>query len=281
MSDPTTIKINPAKNSDLEFDVLIQGMDHTELPTVKFAITSEASQCDYVFYCTKMEGDDVKNRWLAKLPALLHIKESTVKFHVEVIIDGYYFEPALGTVILVTDPSVKFQPNVTKPTVTTSFVVRQDDDPPEETPKKKAVKEASGGGEITGQFAPTNDLLKPEFPPPESHVKTPNAEKDDQAIDMKKLASHVLPGETTDPEPQEGNNVADQPDDEEDFDARRVAEEIVRKTLGPSMSRPTTQGSLFKRRADGSAIVEGLDTPAEKAAKVSKAQKVKDILKGK
>jgi hypothetical protein len=283
MSDATTITINPAKNSDLEFDVMIQGLDNVDPPIVKFVITSESAGCDYAFRCKRVEGEDTKHRWLAKLPALQHIKESSVKFHVEVIVEGYYFEPAQGSVTLINDPAVKFQPSVSKPKVTTSFTVRQDED---EKPAKKDVKEASGGGEITGQYAPTNGLLKPEFPPPQSHVKVGQAEKDDEHIDHTKLddiASHVVPGETTDPEPQHGNNVADEVLDDEvnDFDPKRVAEDIVRNTFGTGLTRPQKPGSLFGRRADGSAIVEGLDTPAEKIAKAAKATKVREILKGK
>lgn len=279
MSDATTITINPTKNSDLEFDVMIQGLDGGELPVVKFVITSEAAGCDYAFRCSKVEGEDAKNRWLAKLPALQHIKENSVKFHVEVIVEGYYFEPAQGTVTLISDPSVKFQPTVSKPTVTTSFTVRQE--PDKEEPKKEPVKtddKEEEDEEITGQYAPTNALLKPEFPPPQSHVKA--GQGDDDAIDMDDLADHVVPGETTDPEPQKGNNVADE-GDEDDFDPKRVAENIVRSTFGGQLTRPSKPGSLFGRRADGSPIVEGLDTPAEKVAKANKAAKVREILKGK
>jgi hypothetical protein len=120
----SSIKINPAKNSELEFDVIIQGMDDINIPIVKFVISSQADLCDYAFRCKRVDGE--KNKWVAKLPALLHIKESSLKFHVEVIIDGYYFEPAQGDVLLVTDPTVKFQPSVSKPTVTTSFTVKQE-----------------------------------------------------------------------------------------------------------------------------------------------------------
>ncbi len=282
MSEATTIKINPAKNSDLEFDVMIQGMDNNEPPVVKFASTSEAAGCDYAFRCTKVEGEETKHRWLAKLPALQHIKESEVKFHVEVIVDGYYFEPAMGTVILVTEPGVKFQPNVTRPTVTTSFTVRQEEDKPEEKPAEKTEdksKEDDKGEEdeqvtITGQYAPTNGLLKPEFPPPQSHVKTAQAVKDDQAIDMSKLASHVVPGQTTDPEPQDDGKDEG---DEDGFDPARVAEQIVRSTV-EQIEKPTTQGMFFKRRNDGSPIVEGIDTGKDAAAKRAKADKVKQIL---
>lgn len=263
MSDSSTIKINPAKNSDLEFEVMIQGIDDTNIPSVKFVITSEADQCDYAFKCKRIDGE--KFKWIAKLPALTHVKESTVPFHVEVVVDGYYFEPAQGNVILVTDPSVKFQPLVSKPTVTTSFTVKQEEDKP------KKVDES----EITGQYAPTNGLLTPEEDPMHSSVKTADAMKNDEHINharIEDISSSVLPGETTDPEPQVGNN------EEEEFDPRRVADTIVKSTFG-SVKKPETRGTLFARDKSGKPVVKGLDTPANKAAKAANAAKVKEILK--
>lgn len=239
---------------------MIQGMDDMNVPVVRFVITSEAAQCDYSFSCKRVEGE--KNKWCAKLPALLHVKESTVKFHVEVIVDGYYFEPAQGSVTLVTDPTVKFTPSVSKPTVTTSFTVRQEPD------EKKDEEDE----EITGQYAPTNALLKPEFPPPETHV----ANKDDEHVDYSKIdaiSSEVVPGEG-DPYPPRAPDEGD----EDDFDPRRVAESIVRKTFGSGAAKPATQGTLFKRDKDGKTVIEGLDSPAGKAEKALKAAKVREIL---
>lgn len=261
MANAPLLKINPTKTSDIEFDVTLQGMDGKNKPVVRFVLIDDTQEIGYSFCCKKMSGG--KNKWSAKIPTLDFIKETALKFHVEVIVEGRYFEPAQGEVTLVADSPGS------KPTAMTSFTVRQDDERKDEEDE-----------EITGQYAPTNGLLKPEFPPPESHVKTAQAEKDDQAIDMDKLASHVTPGETTDPEPQKGNNVADE-GDEEEFDPRRVAEDIMRNVFGTGLTRPEKPGSLFGRRADGSPIVEGLDTPAEKIAKAAKAAKVREILKGK
>lgn len=236
MSDATTIKINPGKNSDLEFDVMIQGLDQADLPIVKFVITSEAAGCDYAFRCVKVDAADdqtAKHRWLAKLPALAHIKENQVKFHVEVIVDGYYFEAAAGFVTLVTDPSVKFQPSVSKPTVTTSFTVKQDIE--EQSPPIDAVIQT-----VDPQVA----AIEPEEP----------------------LAFAV-----------DSDAVADGHEDPT-FDPRTVAESIIRSTIGGSVERPAVPGSFFKRRSDGSPIVNGIDTPSERAAKKLNAEKVREIL---
>lgn len=265
MADPT-IKINPTKPCELEFDVTIQGLEDTTKPVVRFVLSSsEGFDCS--FPC--QPSDDSK--WVAKMPPMHHLKDNSVPFRVEVIVDGYYFEPAQGTAYLVTDPSVKFQPTVSKPTVSTSFTVKQEG----ESKRDKKVEEAASAATITGQYAPTNDLLKPEEEPKQGSVKTAQAEKDDQNIDHTRLSdisSSVLPGETTDPEPVPGRE-----DDEDVFDPKKIAENIVRKTVG-KVEKPTAPGKLFKRGKDGRPVVAGLDTPAEKIEKVNKAAKVKEIL---
>lgn len=257
MTEPT-IKINPSKPCELEFDVTIQGSDE-EKPVVRF-VMSGCEGYDCMFPCEHIEG----SKWRANLPVLTHFTKPTVHFRVEVIIDGYYFEPADGTVQMMTDPSVKVSSKSSKPKVATSFTVKQRDD-------KKPVEEASGGGEVTAQYAPTNRLLTPEYEPPQGSVKTAQAEKDDQQIDLEKLASiasSVTPGESTDPTPDV---------DLEDFDPKSVAEAIVKNTVG-GVQRPTRKGSLFERDSEGRPVVRGLDKPHTKALKQANAAKVKQIL---
>lgn len=277
MSEPT-IKINPAKACDIEFEVSVQGSEVSEPPIVRLVMNG----CDEylcTFECAKTEG----SKWLAKIPPLTHFTKTTVPFHVEVIVDGYYFEPAEGTIQLITNPSVKFQPATSaKPKVTTSFTVKQEED--EEKPKKadKKVDEASSAATFTAQYSPSNVLLKPEEEPMQGSVKIGNATKDDEHIDhtrLKDISSSVLPGETTDPEPQRGNNEpSGEEGDDEEFDPKRVAEGIVSRTIGGSVQKPTTQGTLFKRGKDGKAMIEGIDSPASKAEKAAKAARVKEIL---
>lgn len=266
MSEASTIKINPSKNSDLEFDVMIQGIDDINIPVVKFVITSEAAGCDYAFRCKRVDGD--KNKWLAKLPALAHIKENSVKFHVEVIIDGYYFEPAHGDVYLVTDPSVKFQPTASKPSVTTSFTVKQDKDPTIQVAEDQELPNT-----IPGDNSPTNALLKPEAEAAKHSGKS-RALPDKEDTTIEDLSSHVTPGSSSAvvislPEKNE--------DEDEEFDPKRVAESIVKNTFG-AVQKPLIPGTLFKRDGTGKTVIDGLDSPATKAEKTAKAEKVKKIL---
>lgn len=275
MTNPT-IKINPSKACELEFDVTIQGIEDTTEPAVRFVLGgSQGFEC--TFLCTR--NDDKK--WVVKMPPLPFLKDNSVKFRVEVIVDGYYFEPAAGDVFLVTDPSVKFQPTVSKPTVTSSFTVKQDDT---EADKPKAEEDEQEGrmpvAQYGGELSPTNQFMEPEFEPTQSTIKIGNAPVYDQMIDktrIEDISSSVLPGETTDPEPQHGNNPTDE-GDEEDFDPRRVAESIVQNTIGRGQAKPQTPGTLFKRDAEGKAVISGIESPAMKAAKQEKAQRVRDIL---
>ena len=64
-----------------------------------------------------------------KLPKLTHINSDVAPFRVEVIIDGYYFEPAQGEMTFIKSPDVQFKKSEAKrPSVTTSFVVKQEED---------------------------------------------------------------------------------------------------------------------------------------------------------
>lgn len=271
MAQDSTITINPSKRSDLEFDVIIQGMDDiSNIPLVRFVMTSESLECDCSFRCKKIEGE--KHKWIAKLPVLSHIKENTLSFHVEVIIDGYYFEPAGGLATLVADPVVKFQPTVGKPTVSTSFTVKQTDE-------EVSVVE-SGATSDLGQIAPTTALLKPEYDPDfeEGNVKIQDAPKFDQLVDTTRLSdvgTPTVPGPGAKNEPQDDGKT----DDENNaFDARTIADSIVRTVRGKTVA-PTGRGSLLRRDQQGNAVVAGLDTPATALAKATNATRVKEILK--
>lgn len=260
-SDPS-IKINPHKSADLEFDVVVNGTDDNK-PDVRFVIEDEC--CDRMYKCVKGE---TKNSWCAKLPVLTDLKKESYQFRVEIVVDGYFFTPAKGKLAMVQDPTVKFQAESARPSVTTSFTVKQEEDKP--------VEEASGGGTVTGQYAPTNDLLKPEYEPPSSHAKAPGTEKDDENIDMSRLSDlgRPVPGPSTDPEP-EGSDTYEI---NMGFDPRDIAEKIIKDKMG-SIKAPETKGSLFTRGADGKPIVDGIVTPEQARLRKEKSARVKEILK--
>ncbi len=76
------------------------------------------------------------------------------------------------------------------------------------------LSEAGFGGEITGQYAPTNGLLKPEYDPAFTFMAKPYRVQNDQHTDISRLdaedeldAADIVPGE--------GRDYAD---DEIDYD---------------------------------------------------------------
>lgn len=240
MDQKPTITINPAKTSELEFEVTVQGIDDDK-PIVRFVIDELCSGGDVSFKCTHVADDT----WKAALPVLT-TDASSAAFRVEVIIDGYYFEPADGTINFVKAPDVQFsKKEKSKPTVKTSFVVKQDDEPA----PKKAVKEASDD--------PTNALLVPERDPTFSDElgtqPTGKKQSHDKAVDVDDIASSITAG----PSEIEGASEVKQP---------------------PKLERPSKPGSLFKRASNGKALVPGLEDPETKAKLDAKAAKVRDIL---
>lgn len=119
MSGNTTIKVNNSKQTDLEFDVAIEGLSEQTNPLadVRFVVNNVNEECNLSVKCKRTEN----NKWLAKLPAL-HLEAKEQSFHIEVIVDGYYFAPATGTLILVSEPKVAMKENMSKNlTVSASF----------------------------------------------------------------------------------------------------------------------------------------------------------------
>lgn len=284
MADDNVIKLNPNKASTLEFDVTVSGLDGAP-PTVRFVIHEMLTGVDWTVKCSKIE----KNKWQASFPAFKNMELDRNNFSVEVIVDEYFFKPAEGEIVFINAPDVSFdKPKTNKPSVSASFTVKQEDEVVEKPKKAKkpVVKEAMGGGEVTGQFAPTNDLLKVEEDPSftHSHLKTAQAAKDDTSIDLDKLdpdhedidfadevADEVLPG---------SGEQYPQDDGKEEFDPKKVAENILHQTIGLGVSNRGVEkkGSLFKRDADGKIIVPGLESKQQREQLEERDRKVKEIL---
>ncbi len=266
MTEKTTIKINPAKPSKLEFDVTITGLDDIK-PKVRFVLGKVHDNVDWTVQCTHVDGD----RWSASLPSLGEVKASTLPFRVEVIADEYFFTPARGEVSLVAVKDVEFASKSKKPSVSASFKVSQDDTDVKESFSAAA---ASSGGATAGGTSPNTALLSPEHNPddepevtnPEMYDVTPDVQpdNDDVTYTASITITHEVPGESELP-PAE-------------FDARQVAHSIIKSKMG-NMTRPATKGTLFNRLPDGRAVVQGLETPAASQEMADRAAKVREILK--
>jgi hypothetical protein len=119
----TTIKLSNSKNTDLEFDVSIQGLNEDTIDTadVRFVITNADDRFNMSVKCIKTEG----TKWMARIPAP-KLQNPTQDFRVEVIVDGYYFEPVAGSLILVSEPTVGITEHVA-PTVSVKAAFSQTD----------------------------------------------------------------------------------------------------------------------------------------------------------
>lgn len=268
MSD-TVIKINPNKPSELEFEVSVQGNEDADAPIVRIVLEGTKNFLS-VFPCEQIA--DTKSKWIARLPKLTHIESHEVNFFVEVIVDGYYFQPASGVVQMLTNPTVQLATSKknTKPTITTSFSVKQDK-PVTESEYDDVVDPQKVDAQYSSDASPTNQLLVPEFEPPQGDAKANNASVLDQFVEpttIDDLGDAVIPGDTE----------VDPVETVEPYDPKKVAESILKSTVG-SVQAPTTKGTLFARDAvTGKPKIKGLDTPAERAVREANAKKVKDIL---
>lgn len=258
MTDEASISLNPSKPSELEFDVTIQGLEDTNPPTVRFTIIGAFQQAgDLTFSCEKR--DNSKDGWAVKMPALPDVAGESSHFRVEVIIDGYYFEPAHGSINYVKSPDVQFTKKSSKrPSVSTSFTVKQD---------AEDVKESAGGGDIVDHTAPTNAQLRPEFDPSigqqEDHS---DDEPDPQSVDPTEIASSFQPGQS-----RRDSDI------ERSFDPKQVASDIVKSAVG-NVQKPEKRGSLFSRGASGKTMIPGLEDRETKQTLNARAAKVKEIL---
>jgi len=88
------LTITNTKKNDIEFDLEIEGLK--ESPSdVRFVI--ETSDMNLAFKCTQQKGKTCS----VKIPPLAHLEKTLYPFHIEVVVDGYYFVPMKGQINIV------------------------------------------------------------------------------------------------------------------------------------------------------------------------------------
>lgn len=92
--------INNRKTNYFSFDLEIEGIDAKDAKP-RFVIKYRPDYC-LMFDCTHDDGD----RWNVEIPELPFLERTTYNFVIEVIVDGYYFEGAKGTLNVVGTPEV-------------------------------------------------------------------------------------------------------------------------------------------------------------------------------
>lgn len=81
--------LNETKNDDIEFELNVEGVDTKDMRVLYILETKEYSMA---FKCQNKN----KNTWSVTIPPLPHIEPTSYKYHIDVITDGYYFEPLKG-----------------------------------------------------------------------------------------------------------------------------------------------------------------------------------------
>ena len=96
----TIVSITNSRETELQFDISVEGVD---VSTMEARFVIEADGVQYAFECK--QGDEAA-KWVVKIPAMPHLKHGEYKFHIEIITNGYYFNPYRGKVKVTPEPTV-------------------------------------------------------------------------------------------------------------------------------------------------------------------------------
>ena len=124
------ISIVKTRDNELEFDINITGAQKKE-PVVRLII--ENGKVNYTFDCTNLTGD----KWVCAIPPMPQLTKKAYPFRLEVIIDGYFFEPYRKTINIIPEPVVK-SGKVAEKHPETPVVKDKEETEKTPAPKKKA-----------------------------------------------------------------------------------------------------------------------------------------------
>lgn len=124
-----------SRTNKLEFEVSIKGGGDDKTPTIRFVL--EDKDMNYTFDCVNEED----NIWVVTIPPMPQLTKKRYPFRVEVIIDGYYFEPFRKTLSIITDPEVDIaDPDVKRPKTKVSTKKEEAPRPKKKRPVKRTEK---------------------------------------------------------------------------------------------------------------------------------------------
>ncbi len=123
------ISIVNTRENVLEFDINIRGGDN-KVPDVRFVI--EDKGIVYGFICVNED----KDKWMVTIPEMPQLTKKAYPFKLEVVIDGYYFEPYRKSLFIIEEPEVEAGKVVT--TKKDSSTKKTKEKPPAN--KKKPIK---------------------------------------------------------------------------------------------------------------------------------------------
>jgi hypothetical protein len=150
--------------------------------------------------------------------------------------------------------------------------------------------QGGGGGEITGMYAPTNSLLKPEEDPTKNGRMKGDSSVNDEFIDKDRLSldkaedlGTLSPGEGRAYQQEDGKGrngkIVPPGEVEGEQDTPRAIEDEEFDPKDSKVAKAIKKGTLFKRDSSGKPVIKGIHTPEAKQRLKDNASKVKDILK--
>jgi len=167
-----SISIVKTRSNELEFDINIRGAQKQN-PVVRLVI--EDPKVHYSFNCDNTEGD----KWVVGIPPLPQLTRKSYPFRLEVIIDGYFFEPYRKTLSVIPEPVVKSskvaEKHPEKPVVNSKKKAAPT--------KKKVVKKRAESKPVKKAVA-KEEVYIPEQPIVETPVVEPVVEPLDNFADM-------------------------------------------------------------------------------------------------
>ncbi len=93
------ISFTNTKDTEFEFELSIEGLSDANAK-VRFVI--DTPNISFSFACKPLGS----KMWSVIIPAMSHIERTTFPFHIEVIAEGYYFEPLKGVASVVASPEL-------------------------------------------------------------------------------------------------------------------------------------------------------------------------------
>jgi hypothetical protein len=134
MNDQPVIRLHNNKETEFEFDVAIQGPSENSTPVVRFVVE------DIKGYNVAVDCESAgAEKWSVRIPPLQNLDEAH-NFHVEVIVDGYFFVPTAGLVEVVNPPQVAMRENISTRRIEKPQVVAKFENTVKVTTKKKLVE---------------------------------------------------------------------------------------------------------------------------------------------
>lgn len=93
------IQISNVKPNTFEFDAQVQGLETNDM-SVRFVI--EAEGMEFAFPAVHQNG----TKWEVNIPPLDVLKRTAYNFHIDLVTEGYHFEPLRGVVNVVGSPDI-------------------------------------------------------------------------------------------------------------------------------------------------------------------------------